>query len=62
MTKCLGLLVFALIFTNLVVFAAVKSAQAAGNFISEQIIVAEGDIVDVSKYAKKGPYRIGFRR
>jgi ribose transport system substrate-binding protein len=57
---CLGLLVFALIFTNLVVFAAVKSAQAAGNFISEQTIVAEGDIVNVSKYAKKGPYRIGF--
>jgi ribose transport system substrate-binding protein len=64
MGKCksfgLGLVVIALIFTHLIGLVAEKEVQAADDFISKQTIVGEGDFVDVSKFAKKGPYRIGF--
>jgi ribose transport system substrate-binding protein len=54
------IMIFATILTVFLSLSVHQSVLAADDFISKQTVVSVGDMVDSAKYAKKGPYRIGF--
>ena len=55
-----GLIAITILLTAILVLSSETRALAADDYISKKTIVGEGNMVDVSKYAKEGPYRIGF--